>query len=510
MSAFKGFYAGLRHQFRSPLRIAALCAAGVSAAAVALLGVSGWFLSAAALAGAAGGAVLIAFNYLLPSAAIRGLAIARTVLRYFERYQGHAAALRALALLRPWVFERLSRAEPQRVLGLSRGDASARLVQDVGVLEGALVARSAWASGAGGILAAGLLALFLGPWAVVIALGGVSIMGGIGVWAMRQAHEATAQTAMGALKQRFFETLPFLPDMAAYDLSGRFLADLSEREAAFKAARAVQNRREGYLPALSFAVMAVTLLVMVLVHRAAPVPMLALSLLVTTAAFESVGALLRVYGQSVAFDEAETRAAEIADMPEAALAGEAKAFSYEGVDYGLGPETRLLIDGASGSGKTRLIEAIMGLRADAPGLEVAVGAGVFALSAQDAPVLNGTVYENLLMAGISDEAAMWAALEAAQLKARVEAMRGGLKAWVGEGGITLSGGERKRLSLARALLRDAPVLVLDEPTEGLDAGTEAAVIAAVEAHLTARGQGLVLISHRAGPRRLCRDVLEVK
>jgi ATP-binding cassette subfamily C protein CydC len=93
----KVLLATIRHEFRSVLRLSALCAALVSVAAVLLLGLSGWFLSGAAVAGAAGVVAVQAFNYLLPSAGIRFLAIARTVLRYFERYLGHAGALRALA-----------------------------------------------------------------------------------------------------------------------------------------------------------------------------------------------------------------------------------------------------------------------------------------------------------------------------------------------------------------------------------------------------------------------------
>ncbi|BBF79636.1 ATP-binding cassette domain-containing protein [Asticcacaulis excentricus] len=518
MSAFKAYFADLKRRQRTSLIVASVCAAGVSIAATTLLGLSGWFLAGAAIAGAAGGAVMMAFNYLLPSAAIRGLAIARTVMRYFERLSGHTAALRTLAELRPWLFERVSHTP----LRLSRGEASARLVQDVGQLENAVVAQSHWASALGGLIAALILTLLLSPVATLIAAAGIGALIGL---SRRVAPTATTATTglheLGALKNSVHETLPFLPDIAAYRLSERFMARLSEQEAALRTAREAQARSESLPVLLNLSVLAVTLSLIVLTHAHAAMPMLALGLLVTTVAFEATGPLLKAMAQTRLFAEAEARVAELGDAEAAKPAPRTGSVLRFGAhDYDLGPQMRLLIHGASGSGKTRLIEALIGLRPmdEVPGL-TALPALRFSLSPQDAPVLNGTIGDTLLMALSPQEIAaetpetltarVWAALEAAQLKARVVAMPKGLHQWIGDGGVTLSGGERKRLSLARALLRQADVLVLDEPTEGLDATTEAAVTEAVEAHLKRTGQGLILISHRPGPRRLCDQDLAI-
>ena len=81
--------------------------------------------------------------------------------------------------------------------------------------------------------------------------------------------------------------------------------------------------------------------------------------------------------------------------------------------------------------------------------------------------------------------------------------------WIGNAGERLSGGERRRLGLARALLRPAPWLVLDEPTEGLDSATELRVVRNIEAHLRIHGQGLILVSHRTCPLKLCSIRLEL-
>ena len=99
--------------------------------------------------------------------------------------------------------------------------------------------------------------------------------------------------------------------------------------------------------------------------------------------------------------------------------------------------------------------------------------------------------------------ALWAALADAALRLKIETLPHGLDTWIGEGGERLSGGERRRLGLARAYLRPAPWLLLDEPTEGLDAATEAAVVAALEARLVRLGQGVVIASHRPAPLTLC-------
>jgi len=104
---------------------------------------------------------------------------------------------------------------------------------------------------------------------------------------------------------------------------------------------------------------------------------------------------------------------------------------------------------------------------------------------------------------------LWAALSDAALATKARALPHGLDSWIGEGGERLSGGERRRLSLARAYLRDAPWLLLDEPTEGLDSATETAVIAALAARLARIGQGVIIVSHRPGPLTLSRRRLSL-
>ena len=492
MSPFKTLFATVRRPFRGTLWLAILCGAGVAAAAVALLGTSGWFLGGAAQAGAAGVAAAFAFNYLLPATAIRALAISRTVLRYFERYLAHAAALRTLAGLRPRLFGQLAAADPQAVLALSRGEASARLVEDAAVLEGAVVAEGAPVTAIVGGVAAVALNAWLGWGAMLTCAAGLVAT----VVIVRFLPRATSAPDLAPLKARVFELTPFLPDIAAYDMSGAVMARLAEDEARLLDAQSVQAVQEARARAVGLMMLALTAAVLAATHAHAAMPLLALGLLAATVGFEALAPGLRRLAQRPVFAAAIERLAALGDLPQASVrapAGEIRLGGFV-IDRG----TRLWIDGPSGSGKTRLVEQLIGLR---PGL--ATDPARFAWAPQDAAVLDGTLRDNLRLAGPVSEAQMLEALGIAQLDRRVARLGKGLDTWIGEGGVTLSGGERKRLGLARAILRDAPVLVLDEPTEGLDAATEAAVIAALEAHLDATGRGLVLVSHRLAPRRLC-------
>jgi len=112
---------------------------------------------------------------------------------------------------------------------------------------------------------------------------------------------------------------------------------------------------------------------------------------------------------------------------------------------------------------------------------------------QHAPVFAGSVADNLLLGNPhASDAVLWAMLERVRLGEWARAV-GGLDGWVGENGATLSAGQARRLALARALLRGAPILVLDEPTEGLDVDTAHALLRDLPALL--EGRSLMLITH---------------
>ncbi|RZM00173.1 MAG: amino acid ABC transporter ATP-binding/permease protein, partial [Variovorax sp.] len=172
-----------RRRHRRTWRQAGLCAALAAVASVALLGVSGWFLASAAAAGGAGLAAATAFNYLLPSACIRLLAILRTGARHGERLLGHASALRTMAHLRPMLFDALCAARGRRAPAaaaaaaaaasstttVTTGEATTALMQDLRTIEDHLI-RGTAVRGALAALACGAALVALAGWPALLVL----------------------------------------------------------------------------------------------------------------------------------------------------------------------------------------------------------------------------------------------------------------------------------------------------------------------------------------------------
>ncbi|TAJ73384.1 MAG: ATP-binding cassette domain-containing protein [Phenylobacterium sp.] len=518
------FLAGQVRRRRGDLWIAAACGAATAAATTLLLGLSGWFLAGAALAGAAGPAAVWAFNYLLPSAGLRGLAIVRTAGRYGERLFSHRAAFQALAALRPALFAGLAAAPPTISLALSSGEAAARLVQDVNVLETEFVRRSApWAAAAGAGAAGAVIAL-ASPWGVLAFLLGLAaqILAGRRLAARLTADAGRDQLrAAGRLKDGLGAYLAAAPELRSFDLTPRAIEALMAHDTALGRATLKRSDAEAVLNLLQAGLGAATLVAVALLVSAAPLPLAALAVLAALAGTEGVAGLLRAAQQRGAYREAVTRldAVLVDPGPDETDPPSDAALEIDG--RRLEPGARLGLAGPSGCGKTRTLEALVGLRA-APAVRISIAAtplesaplgwarSLFAYAPQDARLVTGTVAENLrLAAPAADDAALWDALADAQLDARVRRLSHGLATWIGDGGEVLSGGERRRLSLARTYLRDAPWLLLDEPTEGLDPRTEAALVAALDRRLLRTGQGVVIVSHRPAPLALCTTILDV-
>lgn len=519
-----------RRAQRGRLRLAALAAVLVSSASVTLLGLSGWFITGAAIAGAGGLVVVQAFNYLLPAAAIRMLAIVRTGSRYAERVSSHAAALRALAQMRPLLFARLASAPPGRAFSLSSGEASARMIQDVDAVQTLFVRLSGpWGTGAGTLAAIGLT-LLAGPLpALVLAIGiALTCLGGLLIGRIiADPAGRQVQIAMGLFKDRLSALQAAAPELRAYGLEGWAVDHVGG------AARTLDRRKlqdtvaGGWLPVFQGTILALTVTGVIASSFTVPLPLIALAALASVTGLEAAAALSAGLRQNGAAQEALGRLAEVLDdraidatrEPSQPLIGDAITVCSAGLK--MTPPFRLGIVGPSGCGKTRLIETLMSLRpagtdaffvGDRP-LEVIDPHEVrarFAYASQDIRLLAGTVADNLRLADpqASDDD-LWIALKDACLDDRVRALPAGLDTILDENADRLSGGERRRLGLARAYLRDAPWLVLDEPTEGLDGETEARVLDRLVRRIASRCQGLILVSHRSAPTALCDRVIDL-
>ena len=491
----------------SRLRIAAAAGAVVSVAAVCLLGLSGWFITAAAFAGLAGAATAHAFNYMMPSAIIRLLAILRTGARYVERVAGHEAALKALARLRPQVFDAVANAPTSRALSVSSGEASARFIQDVDAIQTLFVRRSAPFSLGAGAVSAVLLAALASPFAgLSLLLAMIVACGGCVVIARRFAAPAgrEVQIAVGALKDRLASLEAVAPELKAYALDRWAVQEVEQAAAVYDRAR-IRHANVGAALILWLALTtAAAVGVVVASSTGASAPMIALAILAAFMGMESAGGLATALRDDGAAREALDRLDAVTPQQAPTRPDYARGDTIILAGEPLSPPARLGIAGPSGCGKTTLAEQLIGLRDPSP--VPPHERALFAYAAQDVRLLDGTIRENLLLAGPADDETLWQALSDAGLADRVHQSSAGLDAPIGPNGQRLSGGERRRLGLARAYLRTAAWLVLDEPTEGLDADTEAAVLAALEQRLRATGQGLVLISHRDAPLALCERI----
>ncbi|MGE7204092.1 amino acid ABC transporter ATP-binding/permease protein [Sphingomonas sp. NPDC019816] len=506
---------------RRRLRQAAICAALVAAASVLLLGLSGWFLTAAALAGSTGVVAAQAFNYMLPSAGIRLLAIVRTGARYGERLAGHAAAFGALARLRPALYHAITTAPPEDALALGRGEATARLIGDVDAVELRFVRLSGpW--GVAAALVSGMALALLGGWSVagvtLVCVGAVLLIGH-GLARRLDVPGRAVQRATGDLR----EEVAMLGDAAA-ELRCFALEDwaIDRIEQAGDRLAAAQRRQAAvaagfeWLHAAGVALAAALALTMG-AHAGAAIA--ALAALAAAMTVDAIAPVLRAMTERGRLAEAEARLNSVltagAGRPHATAPAPIDPASLVLDGQRVARGTRIALTGPSGCGKTTLVEGLLGLRAlaagrvlvdgrDAATLPATVRRATFAWAPQDAALIAGTVRDNLRLAdALADDDRLWQALADAALDGVVRALPHGLDAWLGDDGARLSGGERRRLSLARAYLVAAPWLLLDEPVEGLDGDLAALVAARLDARLKRTGQGLIVVSHRAVLTSLC-------
>lgn len=505
----------VRGRTATVLRQAFWCALLAGISSVLLLALSGWFLTAAAIAGAGGVAAVAAFNYLIPSAAIRGLAIVRTGSRYGERLLSHRAALTAMADWRGALFGKLAAQDSRNAPDLSGGDASARLIGDIEALEDLIVRRPTRpASLAAALFAVGLTILsgWMAALALALLLAALPFLLKHAATRWTREPAAEAADALGELRAAFVDAAAARPEIISYGIADRVAQRLESLAARVDRANAALFRGEGHVAGLLIGYGTVAAAAVLLLAQS-PAALIALGLLAATSSVEAMAAFARTAMRQASVEQGLARLALLTGLEGEPVRAEAKREAALPLAIGatrIVPGERIAITGASGSGKTRLIEALAGLRApvhalrlnDTPLAECSqtVLTGQFALSPQDAALLAGSIADNLRLArpGISEDQ-MRAALHIACLDTRVAAMPDGLDTLLGESGGILSGGERKRLSLARALLADRPWLLLDEPTEGLDAATEALLVTRLGEWLAATGTGLILVSHRQAP-----------
>ncbi len=524
--------------YRRWMLLGALLSTLTVLASVGLMAIAGYFIAAMAVAGLAG----VLMNYFLPAAGIRLLAIVRTGGRYVERVATHEATFRLLAELRVWLFRKLIPLAPARLAHARGADLAARVQGDVETLQHAclrLYAPMLTAVACTGIVTC-LVALRSA--AAALALLVLLLAAGLAVpLAVRRASAASGAAIVqsnAALRVAVVDALQGMADVAVYGASERTagnIAALDDRLLhAQRRADTLGLAAEGAVGLCAgFALLTVALVAIVAAQTGTidpvEVPMLALAAL---AAFEAVQPLplaMQRAGEVVAaarriFGVADLTAAvtdPAAPSPEAADASivlrgvhlrhdGAVVDALAGVDLAIASGRTVAIAGPSGAGKSSLAsllvrfheyrgEALLG------GVELRAwrqedARRFVSVAEQHVHLLRATMRENLLLANPhATDADLRAAIEAAQLSAFVAALPQGLDTQVGEGGVRLSAGQARRLAVGRVLLRDSPVVVLDEPTEGLDTHTGRALLEAVTRRLA--GRTLLVITHDLGQLR---------
>lgn len=519
------------------LGLGAVLMLATTLAGTGLLALSGWFITAAGAAAAASATALVSFEVYTPGGAIRGFALGRTAARYGERIHNHDAVLRILADLRTAVFARLTRLDPLTLARFRAADVLSRLTGDIDALDAlylralappvvgllgiaAIAGLVAWFAPVAGLAVGGLL---LGLWLVLV----------VGGWlAGSRASERLAR-GTEVLRGRVLERVEGLSELISFGTLARHQRQTEQ----VRRARAGEQQRlearyalgEALATAGVQAAGALALVSGVVLHQqgVVSVAVVVLMTLAPVGLSELLGALPGGFIQLGRSRAAAVRLNEQVDAEPAVTEPSAPRAAPEGgelrfeavrhryhahappvlgrLDLTVAAGGRVAVVGRSGSGKSTLGALALRLMDPEAGVVRIGGTGVHEVTlaslrqrvgylTQSTELLDASVAANLRIAAAdaSDEA-LYRALGVAGLEGFVRDLPRGLYTGVGQGGSRLSGGQARRLSLARIVLREPSVVVLDEPLAGLDAATAAAVSQRLETWLD--GRTVLMLGH---------------
>lgn len=501
-------------------------------AGIGLLSLSGWFLSATAVAGLAG----VGMNYFTPAGGVRMFSIMRTASRYGERVLTHEATFRILTDLRCWAWKSLLPLSERNLSGMRRGDLLNRLVADIDTLDHLYL--RLLTPLASYLLMLLLLFVFVGwfDWHLAFLLCGGLLLAAIVLpslfYQLGQAPGRQIIELRRHYRVRLLEWLSGQAELtlfAAADDSRRTLAQVEQHWLdSQQRMAAISGMSQGLLILFHG-----SLVLLMLWYAASgvgaavpPGPLLALVVFCVLSSFELMMPLAGAFQHLSATMLAASRVADITGQtPDITFptTSNGKAangellindivFAYpqaqpvlQRLSLRVAAGSKVALLGKTGCGKSTLLSLITRqwqLQQGAIQLagtplehydEQSLRASMTVVS-QRVVLLSATLRDNLQLAlpeKVSDER-LSQVLHQVGLANLLQDQ--GLNAWIGEGGRQLSGGEQRRIGVARALLRDTPLLLLDEPTEGLDRRTEQEILRLLLAH--AQGKTLLMISHR--------------
>ncbi len=500
-----------------------------------LLTVSGWFLAATAIAGLG-----TLFNFFCPSASVRGLAIGRTVMRYFEKIVTHDATFRILSKLRVQVFEKIIPLSPAVLNRYRNSDLLNRLVSDVDTLDSLYLRLLAPFFTAAFVIIAmtiGLsfvnipLALGLGLFLLILLIIIPTVFYRLG----QEFGERLIQ-ARATYRTQFLEFIQAQAELLLFNAEDKLKENMSATEKTWQEDQAKEAKLSGFSTALVLFLNG--LLISGILWFASNADFgtdeyrtayIALFTFAALAAFEIImplGAAFLHIGQVIAAAERVTEIIEQKPIVEFSgneefetkvrlISAKDLSFSYPGQEtlvlknltLDLEQVQKIAILGKTGSGKSSLLQLLVRNYDANQGQLLLAEKPISAYSentlrnqicflTQRVHVFSDTLRQNLQFASvdeISDEK-MIEVLHQVGLSKLLEQEEKGLNLWLGDGGRPLSGGEQRRLGLARILLNNAPILLLDEPTEGLDRETERHILRLILQH--AENKTLIMVTHR--------------
>ncbi|RJG48166.1 thiol reductant ABC exporter subunit CydC [Motilimonas pumila] len=506
---------------------------------ISLLAVSGWFLTIMAMAGLTGASI----NYFTPGAIVRFLAIVRTVGKYAERLVTHQATFKVIAHLRVHFYRQLEPLIPYHQLQLRSGDLMSRMQQDIDHIDNfylrillpltlALISVPLVCSAVAYF--SPLLALWV---AAALLLLGLGIPFLSYLWCKRSAVQQVALTA--TLKLQLVDSVSAIKEVLVYQLTGSYQQQINRVSQELYQVELALHRRQTLFESMSFILInmmvlisllitvplaqqghlapeyiaSLALLILVCVETVLALP-LAMQLLPATLA--SARRLFEIMDKSVPQESEHPEGSAVENAVLGEVAFKRVSFSYpdakepvlKNINLSLQPGEKVAIIGASGAGKSTLVNLLMGFWPIEQGQLTIAGVPIAkikaqelrqytALMSQSGHVFKSTIADNLRLAQPNmTETQMHSALDSAGLKAWIASLPDGVNTWLGETGSGLSGGQKQRLMLAQALLRESHVLVLDEPTKGLDPLTEQSIVNKLSLHLARTQQSLIMITHK--------------
>lgn len=530
---------------------------------VGLMALSGWFITSMAIAGVAG----VSMDYFSPAAGIRGLSIARTGSRYLERVTTHEATFRALAELRHWFYLHLEPLAPAVLQNYHSGDLLSRIRADIDALENVYIRIIVPATVAllMAVFFIFILSLYDTSLALVelffLLLAGFVVPLLVNRLSCKPSKKKVALST--ELRTSVVDSVQGMGELLIYgaaEKQANKVDDLSQQLLQQQTALARLNGLSQAILSLcaNLAMLGVLILTIPLVISAGiSPPNLAMLALFTHASFEAVQALplaFQTLPETLAsarriFAIVDAKPQVVDPVTASPIAKNAEitfntvSFYYPSLNneavvnnsntdasennvqkntlnelsFALKTGEKLAIVGPSGIGKSSIINLLLRFWEPTSGsihfggndLNQYKGDDIrqyFSVVTQQSHFFNSTIKRNLLLAkreATDDEVEQ--VCRVAQIHDFIVSLPEGYDTWVGEAGFKLSGGQLKRLTVARALLKDAPVLILDEPGEGLDSQTEKEMLKAIFEFK--KDASILLITHRKAGLDAMDDVL---